>query len=72
MIEVPDEIVTPFTEHEAGVDTFDDDDPRDVAVIAALDRDGSSVAEAEACIAAHPSITDVLPTEADQFSVSAP
>lgn len=58
--------------HDAGLDAFDDDDPRDVAVVAALDRDGASVVEAEACIAAHPSITDVLPTEADEFSVPAP
>lgn len=54
--------------HDAGLDPSDDDDPRDVAVVAALDRDGASVAEAEACIAAHPSITDVLPTEADEFA----
>jgi hypothetical protein len=52
----------------AGVDVIDDNDPRDVAMSALTDDGGSSAASVEECIAAHPSITDVLPTEADAFS----
>jgi len=57
---------------DAGVDTSDGADPRELAVDAVTQPDAASAAAAEACIADHPSITDVLPTEADAFAGSTP
>lgn len=58
--------------HDAGVEAPDEGDPRDVAVGAATQTDTGAAAAAEACIAAHPSITDVLPSEADAFAGATP